>query len=325
MTASKLRFVVVATSYDEISGGAIALHRLCALIRANGVSATIWPIGRPSRRSNGLLLYHAKMVRWAVSQWVGGRFATCPQFETPLARDEDLLDAIVVYPEIVAGNPLGANRVVRWLLHRPGFHTNRIEFGPHDLSFHFQEAFRDPTLGLPEGGLLQTVYVRDDVFKHPGLASRSGTCYMMRKAEGRTDVELPREAECLDGKNLREIAEAFSRCERFICYDPYTMYSRYAAMCGCLSIVVPQPGVMKDQWRPEQHLRYGIAYGLDDIEWAVATQDKVYEVLKAQELQAERTVREFLTRCATYFNCAALKDRVNDSKVTHDVGPRRQR
>jgi hypothetical protein len=301
MTASTLRFVIVATSYDECSGGAIALHRLCALIRDCGVAATIWPIGRPVRRAGMLFGCDPKILRWTLSQWVAGGFSTCSEFRTPLATDSDLEDAVVVYPEIVAGNPLGVEQVVRWLLHRPGFHTKRIEFGPHDLCFHFQEAFRDPTLGLPEGGLLQTVYVRHDIFRNPGTASRSGVCYMRRKAQSRDMSQLPSDAECLDGKSLREIAQAFARCERFVSYDPYTMYSRYAAISGCLSIVVPQPGVSKEQWRPEERLRYGVAYGFDDVNWALDTQDRALSALKDQEREANETVQRFIARCEEYF------------------------
>ena len=52
------------------------------------------------------------------------------------------------------------------------------------------------------------------------------------------------------------------------------MYSRYAALCGCIPIVVPIEGVSKQEWHPEKELRYGIAYGSGDVEWALQTREE---------------------------------------------------
>ena len=57
------------------------------------------------------------------------------------------VDDIVVYPEVVAGNPLVGRNVVRYLLNRPGLFTGvgMEGFGPDDFFVHFAEEFR------PEG------------------------------------------------------------------------------------------------------------------------------------------------------------------------------
>jgi hypothetical protein len=86
-----------------------------------------------------------------------------------------------------------------------------------------------------------------------------------------------------------------------VSYDPYTMYSSFAAMCGCLSVVVPEEGVLKDDWYPDPEDRYGMAYGFDDLANAEQTRHLVLPRLKAQEQSANESVRAFVAKCARYF------------------------
>jgi hypothetical protein len=119
------RFVVAAPDYNERSGGIVALHRLCDRLAALGHDARIWPFDG------------------------GGR--TNPDWRTPVDARPDLDGAVVVYPETVTGNPLGAPRVVRWLLNRPGRVNGRgMAEGPDDLVVAFNAAIAPlPVLGLP--------------------------------------------------------------------------------------------------------------------------------------------------------------------------------
>ena len=80
------------------------------------------------------------------------------------------------------------------------------------------------------------------------------------------------------------------------------MYSNYAAMCGCISIVVPDPGVDKNKWQPTEDLRLGVAYGFDDIEWAKKTASKVGEFLKNQEMEKNKSIFNFVETCNEYFS-----------------------
>ena len=119
-------FVVVAPDYTESHAGVVALHRLCDRLNAIGYQAFIHPIGR--------------------------REETRPGWLTPLWRGRSLRDAVVVYPEIVTGNLLGAERVVRWLLNRPARLTgSEMEERPSDLlvSFSSQVSREHPILSLP--------------------------------------------------------------------------------------------------------------------------------------------------------------------------------
>jgi len=43
------------------------------------------------------------------------------------------------------------------------------------------------------------------------------------------------------------------------------MFGLSAAMCGCTPVVIPDPGLTREQWTPEGGDRYGVAYGVDDV------------------------------------------------------------
>jgi hypothetical protein len=294
------RFVIFAGAFDENIGGVIALHRLCDLLNREGCEAYLWPERLPlfdPRRplSSGwkLLRYYRSRRRRTYRVW--------PGFRTPIARASHLRDAIVVYPEVVAGNPLRAAHVIRWLLHKPGFHTGSAHYGPHDRFFFYQKAFDDPSVNPDGDNLLKTVFVRDDVYRQSNFGERRGTCYILRKGSGREIVHDMADSQLVDGLSHEQLAEVFNRVTMCVSYDLYTMYSMFAALCGCASVVVPQEGISREQWYPDPRDRYGIAYGFDDVEHAQGTRHLLLPHLKAQESLANETVRAFVDKCARYF------------------------
>jgi hypothetical protein len=133
-----------------------------------------------------------------------------------------------------------------------------------------------------------------------GGGTRQGSCHMMRKGAGRPLVHDTRDSPCLDGLSHEEIAAEFRRRERFYSYDPFTMYSWYAAICGCIPVVVPLPGVPKLEWIAEEEDRFGIAYGDDDVAWAVATRGKLIARLRDRRSSEDWMVRRFIERCMLF-------------------------
>ena len=222
-------------------------------------------------------------------------------FETPVATPRDLEGAIVIYPEIVNGNPLRARHVVRWLLHSPGFHTGQYKYGKGDRFFFYQKAFDDTALNPDNDNLLKTVFVRDDIYQQRNFGSRNGSCYFLRKGKDRQIVHPLEDSILVDGLTHRELAEVFDRVDRCISYDPYTMYSHFAALCGCDSIVVPVDGVSKEEWYPDPADRYGLAYGFDDVGEARRTRPLLLPHMKRQESEANDSVGAFIAKCERYF------------------------
>lgn len=293
-------FIVFADRFNENNGGVIALHRLVDLLNRAGQRALLWPSRRPLADPADRWGSLWRQWRWVRRAW-RRPYRSGPGFVAPLATAADLPGSIVVYPEIVAGNPLRAEHVVRWLLHRPGFHSGRVDYGPRDRYFFYQKAFDDPALNPDGDNLLKTVWVRDDIYRQTNLGPRAGSCYILRKGKGRPLVHDSAGSVLVDSLSHEECARVFNRVQTCISYDTYTMYSLFAALCGCDSVVVPEEGVGKEQWYPDPADRYGLAYGFDDLEEARRTRPLLLPRLKAQERAANDSVRAFVDRCAGYF------------------------
>lgn len=87
---SEPAFIVWAPPYTHRSSGIRALYRLCHHLNASGYAAAMRGGGLPP------------------NNWL-----------TPFYNGK-INNSIVIYPEIVSGNPLKAKKVVRWVLNDPG-------------------------------------------------------------------------------------------------------------------------------------------------------------------------------------------------------------
>jgi len=297
-----LNYIIYTDNFNENVGGTIALHKLCDLLNRMGQKAYLWPWTlhrpifdnkHPFTSTYQFFKYYRRKKR--------KKFYTFDGFITPIAKRSDLRNSIVIYPEIIDGNPLQVSNVVRWLLHKPGFHTGRINYGENDLYFFFQEIFNDPKLNPYPNHLLTVLWVRDDIYKQTNYGHREGVCYMVRKGKDRQLVHDTSTSILLDNLPHHKIAKIMNQCEYFISYDMETMYSQYAVLCGCKSIVIPQQGISKEQWQPKEEFRSGIAYGFDDIEEAEKTAPLVYNVLRNIETKSKESVEFFVERTHTLF------------------------
>ncbi|MBU2677657.1 MAG: hypothetical protein KJP16_11275 [Gammaproteobacteria bacterium] len=316
------RYIIWAPPFDEKDGGAIVLHKLCDAINEVGGQAFIWPSQKPGlsldrplaslwraalyilRRVCGFFpaLGRLRFLRSSpLSRLFTYKFVQHEEFNTPIATYKKLHGAIVVYPEIVSGNPLGVKRVVRWLLHKPGFHTGKKEYGRDDLFFYFQKSFDDPRWNKSPENILRIVWVRDDIYRQWNYSKRAGKCFLIKKGEERPIKHDLADGIIIDDLSHEECAQAFNQCEYFISYDLYSMYSVYAAICGCISVVVPDDGMTKTDWRPEPHRRYGIAYGENDIESASTTRELLIREFEKGKKQNIETVRKFMQKTQMRF------------------------
>lgn len=293
-----MKFVIYTPPYDENSGGVIVLHKLAQLLRELGIEIYLWHDRNPCSVTS-LRLLARKYRYWRKRFFNRDRYIS--PYILPIARKKDLQDAIVIYPEVTAGNPLMAKNVVRWLLYKPGAHTGVIDYDATDLFFYYLKEYDYPELNkYPDNQLYVLDYFRD-IYRQTNFGQRSGSCYMVRKGKDRNLNLHPSDAIQLDGLSHREMAKAFNRCEYFFSYDLYTMYSAYASVCGCKSIILPVEGMSRKDWRQEEESRFGQAYGLDDIPWAESTRAMLVEQLTQSEQNSLYSVRCFIQKCRDYF------------------------
>lgn len=284
MVAKRLEYIIVAPAYDENNGGSLFLHRLAERLQELGHSVQlslqgpIYPLSRRKRLS--AFIFPAKRTIGPGSnlKW--------------LRQGQSIGDAIVVYPEVVPGNPLGAKHVVRWLLNKPGLVHPFVET-QGEMYFKAGNFSDDPT--LTGHAPLLTAWRINPVYSNRLSTDRSGTCYMVRKGRDRDIVHELEGSICLDGKSHTEIAEIFNRSEVFYCYDEMTMYSQYAALCGCLSVVIPKYFTSHEDYIATRRIaRFGVSYGFDHFDHARATQHLVAGLLEEMAAESDMTIDHFV-------------------------------
>lgn len=298
--------IVNAPAFNETSGGTIALHYLVDRLRKIGIEAYLYPIlylDEYPKWPRLALKTRLTVFLWHFAQrMMIRRFPTHPSMNTPVAPKEILCDSIAVYPEVISGNPLNAKHVVRWLLHKPGFLKKDVFFGNDELTFFYQQAFRDGHEWVDPDNLLRVRWVRDDIYFDKGLTERSGACRLIRKGKITGSITpADDDAIIVDGMSHEEKAEIFNRCKFLYCHDPYTMYSYYAALCGCIPIVIPQPDLSKEDWRSTYPFKHGIAYGIEEAQWASDTRGELIREFAAQKLLEDEILRNFVKKLTAAF------------------------
>ncbi|MDR0674305.1 MAG: hypothetical protein LBF93_11800 [Zoogloeaceae bacterium] len=215
-------YYISAPHYTQKSAGHRALHHLCHLLNELGYEAYVQ--AHPPK--------------------------TNPYLRTPLLTQETLArhqatgrTPIVVYPEIISGNPLGQEVVVRWLLNRAGHLGGDKNFRPDDLIFHWDNWMLN---GEETQGRLFVPLMDRRIFHDKGAApeNRSGFCYYahkyLLKGSGKIAEYIIQNGVslCQDVPlSAEEIAGILRRSKTLYSYDPSAITTE-AFLCGCPVVLV---------------------------------------------------------------------------------------
>ena len=286
---------VLIVNYREIYGGTIVLSALCKLLRERGVDARILYVHQFPDSNTDMSRYWHYWWRYSLKCHIKSviyrlfrrfdfvhtsrfrLFEYCPVKGTK----EKLLpffskkNTIVVYPEIVYGNFLQAANVVRWLLFHYRWANDVNVYNKDDLFICNREVFNDWNLN-PNGNKVRIRHFDSDLYRQYNFGEREGKCYIVRKGAKRTDLPSSFDGPIIDKLEEAEIVEIFNRCKYCYSYDTQTFYVNIAAVCGCIPIIVPEPGKTIKDYRSEgERDAPGIAWGdsSDEINRAISTRD----------------------------------------------------
>lgn len=227
-------FLIAAPGYSHKSAGIRALYRLCHHLNRVGYRAAMLPIA--GRRPFG------ELPPWLCSAHAGS-----------------VGDSIVIYPEIVSGNPYGARRVVRWALNNPGLLGGDTTYSDDEIVFVYDPqkleiVNRAVNAPLGEERVLW-IWVVDPAYIHPDPSvPKTIDCSYTGKGRAlRERFPLPKDADICRLEDLTPdmaaLGDTLRRTRTLYSYDHYSNLLREAVICGCEVRVMGEQG----EWHDPRH------------------------------------------------------------------------
>ena len=197
---------------------------------------------------------------------------------------------------------VNAKNVVRWLV------NDQVKLYPEKNKFYKFHKYWHTIEQQRIDGYLSVIEVDRNIFlnKHQ---PRKGTCFLIK---GNLDEETDRFINtqndfCIDQylynipnfHRMQFLSDVFNSHELFISYTPHTFASILAALCGCISVVLPKSNFDKNKWMSEIYFtKYGVAVGMDDISRAKETLHLVPNLIDTycSEIQPNQ-VKKFIKDC----------------------------
>lgn len=232
-------FVIFAPSYVTNSAGIGCLYRLCHELRSLGFPAFMTGGQRTAQHLSAPLIDLAEAG------------ALCQRGFT------------AIYPEIITGNPLAAESVIRWVLNRPGFLGGDAIYSEEEQIFYYSEIFRPYIQNRIAGKLCmpiidEAIFFSDDT----APANRSLDCYYVGKSVWQEGViardrafEITREYPA-----KTELGKLFRAARVLYCFDNSTALVYEALLCGCPVVIIPDGTQTRQDYGK---LESGLAWGIE--------------------------------------------------------------
>ena len=302
-----LKYIIVTPPHQEV-GGAIALHALCKYLTDIGQNAKVFYYSNALSKKTMLGKLVQCFARDILRILQLGGYKGVPEengVQGCKVKHTHIIgeNTVVIYPETYPGNIMHAKNVVRWLLYHYQFEGDSTAYSDTDLFIAYREVFNSPRLN-PAGHVVTCSWFNLDFYKRTNFSdNREGTCYIVRKGRNRADLPTHLDGPVIDALPERENVACFNKYKYCVSYDTQTAYSGIAALCGCISIVVPEPGKGRGDYLTGDEKCYGRAFGFspEEIEFAVSTTEKLREQYSAVAENGRENARRFVEICEEYF------------------------
>lgn len=179
-------------------------------------------------------------------------------FQAEMTYEELIPDSIMVYPEIVNGNPANSKRFVKWLLNKATF--------PNERCWSWE-------VGCGEHPLLTVSIVELDIWK-PVKKKKGGVAFWVGKGSFDASV-IPEGAQEISRNNFpdrAELGEYVANLDYLISFDPFTAMTMEAVVSNTPVLIHNRyPLWSIDEVKKTGWLRYGIATNPEELEQARKT------------------------------------------------------
>ena len=228
-----MRFVIHMPDYDPCSGGVRVMHYLAALLESIGADVA----------------------------------STAKCFWSPMIPLENRCgpDDIAVYPDIEPGNPLGAKRVIRYMLYFASAHYKRlggVGIPKSELVFVYMNDFMEDI-----GKFCESKPDKDSILELPNI--ETSWCFSEEKIipallfEGKKNcadipniefVRIPSPSDIPNRWLLRNTTlQVLRKSSVLYTMDHYTVLEQEAMLCGCdVMRVVGLNKFVKSPWTEEE-------------------------------------------------------------------------
>jgi hypothetical protein len=247
-----------------------------------------------------------------------------PRHDTPRISKAEILsvpgsldNSILIYPEIVIGNPLRGRHVVRYLLNKPGYLNRKtfeeMNYGADEYYIHFADEFR------PEGlksRLCRLPLVDTTVF-HASPRHRERVGFVVYSSRVAPDVaSFPGWVSPVTIVSIRAPLDPHALADLYQSSRALIVAERTLAMlealhCGCPTIIVPN---LAFDYAPllNRFGSRGFAIGFDLTQLAQASEAaETFDALyAAQSADADTRLRELVLDAASYFGLPHISARL---------------
>ncbi len=266
-SAPRRPYYIDAPAYRRTSAGIRVLHLLCHALNSIGEEAYVYPT------------------------------ETHPALNTPLVTPELIerhkaagREPIVVYPEVVPGNPRKAASVVRYVLNRAGLLGGDSVHAETELIFGFG------LNALPEGADPQNILflppIDTAIFNNrdnPDDHQRSGALLYPGRHQAALSQypKLAAEATLITyswPESHEALASLLRRSEVVYCFES-TAIAAEAALCGCPAVILPSPFFNGVALSEAEIGRNGIALNdsPEEVAFARSSVGKMWDAYQAAE------------------------------------------
>lgn len=205
----KKDYVIFAPKYS-ISNGTRVLYRLAEELKLRGYNAYVYAI--PS---------DVKDVEYIDE-----------------INDEMRKNAIIIYPEIVTGNPLQFQNVVRYVLYYPGKLGGESSYDEYELPFVFDRKYFSQGDVLTIPSLDKSIFYKDDTKKDVD-------CYFVYKGGKWKEIKEFDNMIEINGcypATRKELGDLLRRTKTLYSYDSHSQLLAEAKECGCNVKIVTEDG-----------------------------------------------------------------------------------